>query len=304
MWISDTSVRRPVFAAVISLMLVILGVLALQRLPIREYPDVDPTVVSVDTSYRGASAEIVERQITQVIEDELAGIAGVQKLTSSSQEERSLITIEFALNRDPDGAANDVRERVSRVVGRLPEEATTPQVTKQDASMDATMHVNVSSRTRPVMEITDFARRSLIDQISVIDGVGMVRISGGREYAMRIWLDREGLAARQLTVQDVENALRNENVELPAGRIESQEREFTLRTDTGLPTAEEFAALVIGRGPDNQGVRLGEVAEVRVDAEDDRMVSRSDGVPGISVSIIPQSKSNLLAVNSAVSLEV
>ena len=141
MWISDTSVRRPVFAAVISLMLVILGLLALQRLPVREYPDVDPTVVSVDTSYRGASAEVVERQITQVIEDELAGIAGVQKLTSNSQEERSLITLEFALDRDPDGAANDVRERVSRVVGRLPDEATAPQVAKQDASEIGRAHV-------------------------------------------------------------------------------------------------------------------------------------------------------------------
>ncbi len=304
MWISDTSVERPVFAAVISLLLVILGLLALQRLPVREYPDIDPTVVSVDTDYRGASAEVVERKITQVIEDEIAGIAGVQKLTSNSQDERSTITVEFALDRDPDGAANDVRERVSRVTRRLPEEAGTPQITKQDSSMDATMYVNVSSSNRSVMELTDFTRRTLIDRLSVIDGVAMVRMTGGRNYAMRIWLDREGLAARQLTVQDVEDALRAENVELPAGRIESQQREFTLRTDTGLRTPAQFAALVIGRSPDNRIVRLGEVAEVRVEAEDDRFVSRSDGVPGISMGIVPQSKANVLAVNRAVTREI
>ncbi len=304
MWLSDTSVERPVFATVISLLLVILGVLALQGLPVREYPDVDPTVVSVDTSYRGASAEVVERKITQVIEDEIAGIAGVHKLTSNSQDERSTITVEFALSRDPDGAANDVRERVSRVVSRLPEEARTPQITKQDSSMEASMYVNVSSTSRSVMEITDFVRRSLLDRIGVIDGVAMVRLAGSRDYAMRVWLDREGLAARRLTVQDVEDALRSENVELPAGRIESQEREFTLRTDTGLRVPAQFAALVIGRSPDNQVVRLGEVAEIRVEAEDDRFVSRSDGVPGISLAIVPQSRANVLAVNQAVIEEI
>jgi multidrug efflux pump len=304
MWLSDTSVERPVFAAVISLMLVILGVLALQRLPVREYPDVDPTVVSVSTAYRGASAEVVERQITQILEDELAGIAGVQKLTSNSQDESSTISIEFALDRDPDGAANDVRERVSRVTSRLPEEAGTPQVMKQDSDMEATMYVNVSSKSRSLMEITDFTQRSLVDRIGVIDGVAMVRMAGARKYAMRVWLDREGLAARGLTVQDVEDALRSENVELPAGRIESKEREFTLRTDTGLRTPEQFATLVIGRSPENTVVRLGEVAEVRIEAEDDRFVSRSDGVPGLSMGIVPQSKANVLAVNSAVAAEV
>jgi multidrug efflux pump len=304
MWISDSSVRRPVFAAVISLLLVILGVLAVQRLPVREYPDVDPTVVSVDTTYRGASAEVVERKITQIIEDEIAGIAGIQKLKSSSSDERSSVTVEFSPERDPDGAANDVRERVSRVAARLPQEAGTPLVVKQDSSMEATMYVNVSGRNRSVMEITDYARRTLMDRLSVIDGVAMVRMAGGRQYAMRIWLDREGLAARGLTVQDVEAALRSENVELPAGRIESRDREFTLRTDTGLRTAAQFAQLVIGRTTDNVVVRLGEVADVRVEAEDDRYLSRSDGVPGISLGIVPQSKANVLAVNRAVNAEI
>lgn len=180
MWLSDTSVQRPVFAAVISLLLVILGLLALGRLPVREYPDVNPTVVSVDTSYRGASAEVVERQITQILEDQVAGIAGVQKLTSNSQDERSTITLEFELDRDPDGAANDVRERVSRAVSKLPTEADPPQITKQDTNMDSTMYVNVSSSSRSIMEITDFVRRYLEDQLSVVDGVAMVRMTGTR----------------------------------------------------------------------------------------------------------------------------
>jgi multidrug efflux pump len=304
MTLSDVSVQRPVFAAVLSLILVILGLLALQGLPVREYPDIDSTVVSVDTTYRGASPEVVERKVTQLIEDQIAGISGIRKLTSSSQEQRSLITVEFSVDRDPDGAANDVRERVSRIVGRLPEEASTPQVTKQDADMEATMYVNVSSNARSIMELTDFAERALVDRLSTLDGVAMVRMSGTRRSAMRIWLDRERLAAHGMTVQDVENALRAENVELPAGRIESQEREFSLRTDTGLETAAQFAALVIGRGPDNQLVRLGEVAEVRIEAEDDRLVSRSDGVPGISLGIVPQSKANVLTVNTAVYAEL
>ena len=197
-----------------------------------------------------------------------------------------------------------MRERVSRAVGKLPQEANPPVVTKQDSSMDATMYVNVSSRSRSIMDVTDFARRTLQDRLSVIDGVALIRMAGAQQYAMRIWLDREGLAARGLTVQDVEDALRSENVELPAGRIESQQREFSLRTDTGLRTPEEFASLVIGRGPDNRVVRLSEVAEVRVGAEEDRFVSRSDGVPGLSMGIVPQSKANVLAVNRAVTEEI
>jgi multidrug efflux pump len=303
MLISEVSVRRPVFAAVISLVLVIVGLLSLDRLAVREYPDVDPPVVSISTAYRGASAYIVERRITQIIEDEIAGIAGVQKLTSTSQDERSQITVEFALDRDVDGAANDVRERLSRILGRLPEEADPPEITKQDAGMDATMYVDISSQSRSVMELTDFAERNLVDRLSTIPGVATIRNSAARIPAMRIWLDREALAARGLTVQDVEDTLRRENVELPAGRIESQTREFTLRTDTGLNTPADFASLVLTRD-DNYVVRLGDVANVRIEPESDRRLARSDGVPGTSLGIVPQSKANILAVNAAVTEEL
>ncbi|MCC5793602.1 MAG: efflux RND transporter permease subunit [Chromatiales bacterium] len=304
MKISDISVRRPVFASVISLLLVIAGVLAVVQLPVREYPAVDPPVISIDTTYRGASADVVERRITQVIEDEISGIAGITKMTSSSEDERSRIVIEFSLNRDADGAANDVRERVSRILGRLPDEAGSPQVIKQDVGSQAQMYVNVASETRSVMELTDFAERMLIDRLSVIDGVATVRVGGARRLSMRIWLDPDAMAARGLTVQDIEDTIRRENVEIPAGRIESVAREFTLRTQTALATPEDFAALVVGRGADNRLVRLGEVAQVRMEPEDTRFFSRSNRVSGIAMPVTPQSQANILAVNQAVRAEV
>jgi len=304
MILSDTSVRRPVFAAVISLMLIILGLLAIDRLAVREYPDVDPPVISIKTEYRGASAEVIERRITQVIEDEIAGVAGVEKLASVSLDERSDITVEFSLDRDLDGAANDVRERIARAMGRLPEEAEAPQITKEDSTMDATMYVDLSSETRSVMEITDYADRNLVDRLSAVDGVAVVRLSGARKQSIRVWLDREALAARQLTVQDVEDLLRRENVEIPAGRIESREREFSLRTDTGLRTPDDFEKLILRRTADNYVVRLGDVAEVRLEPESTRRIARSNRIAGMSLGIVPQSKANILAVNRGVLDEI
>lgn len=304
MIISDISVRRPVFAAVISLVLVILGLLAIDRLSVREYPDINPPVVSISTTYRGASAEVIERRITQIVEDEIAGIAGVEKLKSTSADERSTITVEFKLDRNIDGAANDVRERVSRILRMLPEEADAPQITKEDSNMDASMYIDVSSDSRSVMELTDFAERNIIDRLSVMPGVATIRLSGARRMAMRIWLNREALAARALTVQDIEDVLRRENVELPAGRIESAEREFSLRTDSELKTPEDFADLVVARTPDNHIVRLGDVAEVRIEPESTRRIARSNTVPGMSLGIVPQSQANILAVNRGILAEI
>ena len=304
MILSDISVRRPVFAGVLSLILVILGLLAVSRLAVREFPDIDSPVVTVTTVYRGASAEVVERRVTQVIEDQISGIAGVQKLTSSSQDERSNIVIEFSLDRDPDGAANDVRERVSRVQKLLPDGANPPEITKQDQGADATLYIAVDSQTRTLMDLTDYAERNLVDRLSAVDGVATTRMGGAQKTAMRIWLDRDALAARGLTVTDVENTLRRENIELPAGRIESRQREFSLRTTTGLDKVEDFAALVIGRGSDNHLTRLGEVADVRIEPEDARFVARSNGVAGISIGIVPQANANILQVNRTALAEV
>ncbi|HEY0683951.1 MAG TPA: efflux RND transporter permease subunit [Steroidobacter sp.] len=304
MILSEVSVRRPVFAMVISMLMTIIGLMALGRLTVRETPNVQPPVVSIDTVYRGASAAVIESKITQVIENQIAGLEGVETLRSSSFDERSRISIEFALDRDIESAANDVRDRVARVVRQLPEEADPPQVAKVDTSSEPVMWLALTSATRNQLELTDYADRYLVDRLSVVPGVATIRVGGERRYAMRVWLDRKALAARQLTVQDVEDSLREENVELPAGRIESLEREFTLRTDTGFRSADDFRQLVIGRGVDGYLVRLGEVATVEVAAEDLRSLARTDGKSGVSLGIVPQSTANVLDVSKGVYAEM
>jgi len=278
--ISEISVRRPVFATVLSLLLVILGLLSASRLPIRELPDVESPVVSIETNYLGAAADVVETKITQVIEERVAGLEGISKITSQSVDGRSSINIEFDPSRDVEAAANDVRDRVARVSSNLPPEADPPEVGKVDFGAEPIIWMTLSSDTMNVLELTDYAERELVDRFSVLPGVARVRLGGARRYAMRIWVGREALAARQLTVADLEAALRRENVQLPAGRLESSQRELTLRTETGLNTEQEFSQLVIGRGPDGYLVRLGEVADVRLAAENERSLSRSNGVPG------------------------
>jgi multidrug efflux pump len=303
MKISELSVRRPVFAAVISLMLVILGLLAALRLPVRELPDVESPVVSIETSYLGAAADVVETKITQVIEERVAGLEGITKITSQSTDGRSSINIEFDPGRSVDEAANDVRDRVARVADDLPPEADPPEIGKVDFNADPVIWLVLSSDTMNALELTDFAERELVDRLSVLPGVARVRLGGSRRYAMRVWIDREALAARQLTVAEIESALRRENVQLPAGRLESAQRELTLRTETGLNTEQDFRQLVIGRGADGYLVRLGEVADVRLSAENERSLSRTDGVPGISLGIEQISKANTIAVARAVRAE-
>ena len=304
MLISDVSVRRPVFAAVISLILVILGTMAVQSMSIREFPDIQRPIVSVSTSYRGAASDIVERRVTQMLEDQIAGVSGITKMSSVSYDERSQITIEFSRDRDMDGAANDVRDRISRVLRMLPDEADPPQVSKQDASAETTMWIDVSSDTLTVMQVADYAERNLVDALSVVEGVAYVRGSGMRRPAMRIWVDPKRLAARGLTVTDIEDALRRENVQIPSGRLESSAREFTLRTDTGFRSVADFEQLVLKQGTDNYLVRLGEVADVELAPENVRSFSRTDGRSGMSLGIVPQAQSNILKVNADVAKRI
>jgi multidrug efflux pump len=295
-----------VFAIVISLMLLVVGLVALGRLwqTVREFPDINPPIVSIDTRYRGAAADIVETKITQPIEDRIAGVERIDKLRSSSADERARITVEFELDRNVDEAANDIRDRVGRVIDDLPLEAEAPEIAKADSSADPIIYLALASDSMNVLELTDYAERNIVDRFSALPGVARVNLAGSRRYAMRIWIERAALAARGLTVTDIENKLRSENVQLPAGRLESNEREFTLTTATGLDTQEDFRNLVIGRGADGYLVRLGEVAGVELAAENERSVARTNGIPGISIGLEAQSKANTLEVARAVRDEV
>lgn len=297
MRISDISVTRPVFATVLSLLLIAFGLIAFERLPLREYPDIDPPVVSVDTSYPGAAASIVETRITKVIEDRISGVEGIKYISSTSEDGRSRISIEFEVGRDIDAAANDVRDRVSRLLDNLPEEADPPEVQKTDTSDNVILWLNLTSDRMSVLELTDYANRYLEDRFSVLTGVARVQIGGGLDYSMRVWIDRNKLAARKLTVTDVENALRAENVELPAGSIESVDRQFTARIIRGYKTPEDFRNLVISRGSQGYLVRLGDVARVDKEAAEKRTLFRGNGKPMIGIGIVKQSKANAIAVS-------
>ncbi|MBK5969008.1 MULTISPECIES: efflux RND transporter permease subunit [Thiorhodovibrio] len=296
MMLSDLSIRRPVLATVMSLLLVAFGLVSFDRLPLREYPDIDPPVVSIDTVYPGASANVVETRITQLIEDRIAGVEGIESIASSSEDGRSRITIEFGIGRDIDGAANDIRDRVSGVLDQLPVEAEPPDIQKVDSNDDVIMWLNLVSDRMTVPELSDYARRYMVDRFSVLDGVARVRVGGQQTYAMRVWLDRNALAARELTVADVESALRAENVELPAGSVESLDRQFSVRTERNFRTPEEFARLVVDRGEDGYLVRLGDVARVELGTEENRTVFRGNGVPMVGLGIIKQSTANTVSV--------
>lgn len=304
MWLSDISVKRPVLATVVNLLLVVFGAFALINMTIREYPDIDPPVVSVQTDYPGASSAVVETKITQVLEEQIAGIEGVRSIASSSRDGRSSITIEFGLTRDVEDAANDVRDRVSRALGNLPVEAEPPEITKSDSDASPVIWLSLSSTTMSPLELSDYADRNLVDRLSAIDGVSQVRIGGERLPAMRIWLDRQALAARGLTVLDVETALRQQNVERPAGRLESTERELTLRTARPFASAEDFGALVITRGADGYPVRVSDIAQVEVAPTDNRNLFRANGQPAVGLGVVKQSKANTLTVTDAVKREM
>ncbi|WP_461516724.1 efflux RND transporter permease subunit [Porticoccus sp.] len=303
MLLSDISIRRPVFASVISLLLVAFGVIAFDRLTLREYPDIDPPIVSIETKYPGAAANVVETRITQLLEDRISGLEGIKYIESNSSDGVSKINIEFNLSRDIEAAANDVRDRVSRVLDDLPEEAELPVVEKVDTNDEVIMWLNLTSERLSVPELTDYAERYLVDRFSILDGVARVRVGGGQSLAMRIWLDRIKLAAHNLTVSDVEAALRSENVELPAGKIESIQQEFTVRVKRVFRTAEDFSQLVLSRGKDGYLVRLADVATVQKGTEEYRTLFRGNGKTMVGVGITKQSTANTIEVSRAAKAE-
>lgn len=296
MILSDLSVKRPVFATVINLLIITFGIVAFLMLPLREYPDIDPPIVNISTNYPGASAAIVETKITQLLEDRISGVEGVKTINSNSRVGRSSITIEFNLDRDIDAATNDVRDRISRVLNNLPEQADPPEVSKANDDENVIVWFVLQSETMSTLELTDYANRYIVDRFAVVDGVARIRVGGGRTYAMKIRLNRASMAARNITVQDIERTLREENVELPAGRIESVDRDFSIRVERSYLSEQDFANMVIARSENNSLVRLGDVAEVFIGAQDDENMFRGNGKNMVGLGVIKQSKGNTLDV--------
>jgi multidrug efflux pump len=303
MFLSDVSVRRPVLAMVMSMVLVVLGIVALTRLQVRQYPDVDPPVVSISTSYRGASAAVIDAEVTKRLVDQLSGIEGIRTIESTSSDENSRIDVEFALGRPLDLAAADVRDQISRARRNLPADIDDPIVTKASSDAFPMMWITLTSASRSPLELTDMAQRALAEPLSIVSGVASVRIGGQRRYAIRIWLDREAMAARRVTVDDIAARLEAENTELPAGRIESIEREFTVRAMSRLRTPEEFASLVL-RDEGATRVRIGDVAHVELEAENDRSGFWLNGQQAVSLGIVRQSNANTIDVADAVRAEL
>jgi multidrug efflux pump len=303
MILSEISINRPVLATVANLIIVLLGLIAWDRLSLREYPNIDEPVITVETIYPGANAEIIESQVTTPLEDAISGIEGIDYLSSISRAESSQISVRFSIARDPDSAANDVRDRVARARRNLPREVEDPIVAKVESDATPIMYGAITSDRHSELELTDYADRIVKDRLQVIPGVAQLYIMGERRYAMRIWLDRNRLAAYSLTPGDVEMALREQNIEVPSGRIESSDREFTVLSETDLTTAAEFRQIIV-KDADGYLVRLGDVARVEIGAELERNMSRSNGRMAIGIGLVKQSTANPLEVARVVRKEL
>ncbi len=303
MKLSDLCIQRPVFATVLSLIIMLLGIVSYDRLSVREYPKIDEPVVTVSTNYRGASAEIIESQVSKPLEDSLAGIEGVEVITSISRAESSQISVRFKLEREPDSAAADVRDRVSRVRNKLPDEVDEPVIAKVEADANPIIWIAFSSDRHSALEVTDVATRIVKPRLQTLPGAADVRVFGDRKFAMRIWLDPQRLAAYQLTPADVEEALRKQNVEIPAGRIESQTREFSVVAQTDLRTPEQFAQVVV-RTVNGYPVRIRDVARVEIGAAAERSSVRFKGKPAVALGVIKQATANPLALSTALRAEL
>ena len=303
MHISDITVRRPVLAAVISMFLVLIGLVSYDKLSIREYPDIDKPVVTVSTVYLGASSEIVERDITQVLEDSLSGISNIKKITSTSKDEISQIRVEFNLSRDMESAANDVREKVSRAIPRLPKDSEQPRVAKSDTDARAILWIGFTSEQLDSIALNDYLDRNIIDRLSILPGVASITVGGERKYAIRIWLDPDKMSSRQITVDDVLNAINKENIEKPAGRLDSVDREIGIQVKSKLSDMNMFNDIVI-KTYDDKKIRLGDVAEIIIGAESDRGFLRANNDNAIGLGVVRQTKSNVLKVASAIKKEL
>ena len=300
MKISHFFIERPVFASVISLMIIFIGLVSLLDLSVREYPKIDEPVVSVRTDYKGAAPEIIESQITKPLEDSIAGIEGIKTLSSVSRQGRSNITVRFKTYRDPDDAASDVRGRVSRVLNRLPFEAKPPRISKVESDASPIMWMTLTSDEVPLMDLSFIAQNVIKPRIQSLPGAADVRIYGDRKYAMRIWVDANKVAAHDLTVQDIEAAIREQNLEIPAGRIETRGRELSVIASTDLSNPEEFRNIIVPIDDGSNFTRLGDLATVEIGPEDERRVARYKGRPSIALGVIKQATANPLELSKAV----
>ncbi|WP_164962109.1 efflux RND transporter permease subunit [Rubrivivax sp. JA1026] len=299
MRLSEISIRRPVLATVMSLLLVLIGLVSFRELTVREYPKIDEPVVTVSTTLVGAASEVIESQVTKPLEDSIAGIDGVDIMTSISRTERSQITVRFKLEKDPDTAAAEVRDRVSRVRGRLPDAVDEPVIAKVEADATPTVWIAYTGEGIDPLKLTEVITRVIKPRLQTVPGVADVQIGGDRAYSMRVWLDPDRLAAHRLTVQDVEDALRAQNLEVPAGRIESRQREFNVTARTDLNTVEQFEQVAL-KTVGGYTVRLRDVARVEEGAASERSRVRLNGVPSVSTGVIRNATANPLDVAAGV----
>ena len=300
MFLTDLSIKRPVIASVMSLVLVLFGLVTFQEIPTDELPDVQPPIVSIQTDYKGASAEIVDSQITQKIEDFVGGTPGLETIDSTSEDERSSIRLTFKTGLDLDNVTNDVRNAVSRVVDNLPEGAEPPEIFKQSAGFRTTMWIEFSSETMTDLELSDYADRYLIDNFSTVEGVGRVTLGGERELSLRIWLDPIALAARDLTTQEVEAVLRKENLEFPAGKIESKDIDLTIKLDKAYQNLSNYKKLPLKRSKDGSIITLEDVAKVELGPASTRTLFKGNGRQVVGIGIYQQSDANTIAVADGV----
>jgi len=299
MQLPEVAIRRPVFATVLSLLILLVGLVSFNNLTVREYPRIDEPTVTVTTRFGGASSEVIETQVTKVLEDSLAGIEGVDVISSISRQEQSQITVRFSLARDPDSAAADVRDKVSRVRQKLPDDVDEPTIAKVEADATPVIWLALNSDTVSQLQLSDLANRLIKPRLQTAPGAADVRIYGERRFSMRVWLDPDRLAAYNLTTQDVEDALRRSNLEVPAGRIESSQREFNVTAATDVQTPEQFRAIGI-RTINGQTIRIGDVARVEEGPQDERVSVRYNGRDALSLGVIRQATANPLELSAAV----
>ena len=297
---SEFFIKKPVFCFVLASFLILVGYLSLKELPLRQFPDIERSEITIDTIYPGASSSIIETKITEIIEAQISGIDGIESISSVSRDGRSKVTIEFIANKNIDEAANDVRDSVSRILENLPKDSTPPEISKIDSDSNAIMWLNLTSDDINQLELTDYAERYLIDRLSVIPGVAKVRISGGKKKSLRVWLDPLLLSQYKVSVTDIEKKLLEENIEIPAGRLESKFRDYTVKLESGFKTEEDFRNLVIKKGKNFSFVKLGDVAKIEIGPEETRQLFRGNAEEMIGLGILKQTSANLIEVTNGV----